>query len=121
MSPAQAYILDQKEPFRSILMHLQMQIEKNIQDVTLKFKYKIPFYYIQNRPFCYLIVPIKKDYVDLGFWNAAHLELHKDQMVTEHRKIMKSLRYRSLDEIDDKILKEVLMEAYMLKDKKFYK
>lgn len=119
MNPAEEYILKQPEPFRSMLLHLQSVIEKNIPDLDLKFKYRIPFYYLDGRPFCYFNQ--SKDYIDLGFWNAAHLTKHVELMTTAGRKIMKTFRYRSLKEIDDDILIKVLQEAYAVRDKKFYK
>lgn len=121
MSPAQSYILESEEPFRSILLHLQIIIEKTIPGLNLLYKYKIPFYYYQKRPFCYLNVPKNKKFVDLGFWNAAHLELHKEYMTTAGRKMMKSLRYHNLKDIDEDILISVLHEAFTVKDKKFWK
>ncbi len=51
MNPAEDYILNQQEPYRSILIHLQVVIENTIPDAELKYKYKIPFYYINNKPF----------------------------------------------------------------------
>ncbi|WP_339708590.1 DUF1801 domain-containing protein [uncultured Kriegella sp.] len=119
MNPAETYILDKPEPFRSILLHLQSVIERTAPDVVLKYKYKIPFYYVDGRPYCYLNQ--SKDYVDLGFWNAAHLTINLEHMTTAGRKMMKSLRYRSLDEIDDTILIEVLQDAYSVRKKKFWK
>ena len=94
MNPAENYILNQREPYRSILLQLQVVIEHTISDVDLKYKYKIPFYYIGGKPFCYMNQ--SKDYVDLGFWCAAHLSVHLEHMVTEKRKVIKSLRYKTL-------------------------
>lgn len=119
MNPAENYILNQSEPYRSMLLDLQSIIVHTIPEVTLKFKYKIPFYYVNNKPFCYLNQ--SKDYVDVGFWHAAHLTVHLDKMVTEGRKVMKSLRYRSLEEIDHSVLEDVLLNAYQVRDQKFYK
>lgn len=119
MNPAENYILDQPEPYRSILLHLQSLIEHTVSGIDLKFKYRIPFYYIEGRPFCYL--NHTKDYIDVGFWNAAHLTVHLEHMTTAGRKIMRSLRYRSLEEIDDTILTEVLQDAYQVRDKRFWK
>ncbi|MGI9547587.1 MAG: DUF1801 domain-containing protein [Flavobacteriaceae bacterium] len=118
MNPAEEYILKQAEPFKSILLFLQTSIENTVPSVDLKYKYRIPFYYLNGRPFCYLNQA--KDYVDLGFWNAAHLSVHLDKMETAGRKMMRSLRYRSLKEIDLKILEEVLQDAYRVKDRKFW-
>ncbi len=119
MNPAEDYILQQSEPHRSILLHLQSVIERTVPDAVLKYKYKIPFYYVNGRPYCYLNQ--SKDYVDLGFWNAAHLTVNLEYMTTAGRKMMKSLRYKSLDEIDNTILIEILQDACSVRDKKFWK
>ena len=119
MNPAENYILNQVEPYRSVLLHLQIVIENNIPDLELKYRYKIPFYYLEGRPFCYLNQ--SKDYVDLGFWNAAHLTVNFDFMTTAKHKMMNSLRYRNLEKIDDKIILGILKDAYSVKDKKFWK
>ena len=119
MNPSENYILDQSEPFRSMLLHLQSVIEHAVPDVDLKFKYRIPLYYVEGRPFCYLNQT--KDYVDVGFWNAAHLTKHVELRTTAGRKVMRSLRYKTLEEIDDAVLIEVLQDAYHVRNKKFYK
>ncbi|MDX5585454.1 MAG: DUF1801 domain-containing protein [Aureibaculum sp.] len=118
MKPADNYIMNQTEPFLSMLLHLQFVIENTIPSLDLKFKYKIPFYYLEGRPFCYLNQ--SKDYVDLGFWNASHLSVNLMFLTTAKRKMMKSLRYKNLEEIDDKILVEILNDAYSVKDEKFW-
>lgn len=119
MKPAEEYILGQPEPFRSILLHLQVVIERTIPEAELRFKWKVPFYYIGGRPLCYL--NRSKDYVDLGFWNAAHLTSHPEHLTAAGRKVMRSLRYRSPEEVDEDILIAVLEDANNVKDRKFWK
>ncbi len=121
MNPAEEYILDQSEPFKSIILHIRMVIERILPDVELKYKWNIPCFYIGKSPICYINASHKKQFVDLGFWNSAHLTKHLDKMVSEKRKVVKSLRYRALEEIDDSVLKEVFLEALSLKGKGFYK
>ena len=121
MNPAEDYILSKKEPFRSILLHVKAVIEVVIPDIDLKFKWNVPCFYAGKSPICYLNVPPKKDYVDVCFWNSAHLTKHIELMVTEKRKVVKSLRYFSLEEIDDTVLVAILEEAYALKAKGFYR
>lgn len=58
--------------------------------------------------------------MDVGFWHAKHLTLQLDKMTTAGRKMMKSLRYTSLDEIDNEVLIDVLNEAYAVKERKFW-
>lgn len=121
MKPAEAYILDQPEPFKSILLHLQILIETNFPEVDLQFKWKIPFYVLEGKPFCYLNPSKKKGYVDVAFWVSAHLTKYNNHLISENRKVVKSLRYFSLEDINEEILLSVLEEAFQLKDKGFYK
>lgn len=118
MNPAEEYILNKAEPFKSILLYLQAFIEKTIPGLELKYKYKIPFYYLEGKPYCYLNQA--QDYVDLGFWKAAHLSVHLEHMVSAGRKMMRSLRYKSLEDIDESILLEVLQDAYNVRGNKFW-
>ncbi len=112
MNPAENYILNQQEPYRSILLHIQVIIEHTIPELDLKYKYKIPFYYIHKKPFCYLNVT--KGYVDIGFWKGNQLQIHRDQFVTENRKMMVSLRYWKQEDVESDILIDVLREALKL-------
>jgi len=121
MNPAETYILNQPEPKRSILMHLKAVIEVVVPEVDIKLKWGIPCFYNGKHPLCYLNAPSKKDYVDLTFWNSAHLTKHIELMVSEKRKVVKSLRYTTLESIDETVLVEVLTEANQLKEKGFYK
>ncbi len=121
MKPAEEYILNQPEPFKSILMHLQILIETSFPEVDLLFKWKIPFYYLNDKPFCYLNPSKKKGYVDVAFWVSAHLTKYNEHLISENRKVVKSLRYRSIDDINEEVLLSVLEEAHQLKDKGFYK
>ncbi|NDV16314.1 DUF1801 domain-containing protein [Muricauda sp. TY007] len=121
MNPAEDYILNQPEPFKSILIQLQVLVETTVPEVRLDFKYRLPFYYLNDKPFCYFNASCKKGYVDLCLWNSAHLTVHLDKLVTDGRKVMKSLRYFNVDEIDGKIVVELLQEAKSVNHKGFYK
>lgn len=121
MKPAEEYILNQPEPFKSILLHLQILIETNFPKVDLQFKWKIPFYYLDDKPFCYLNPSKKKGYVDVAFWVSAHLEKYNEYLVSKDRKVVKSLRYYKLQDINEEILLSVLEEAFRKKEKGFYK
>ena len=119
MNPSEEYILNKPEPFRSMLLHLQSVIETTIPEVDLRYKWKVPYYYVDGKPFCY--INQADDYVDVGFWNAAHLTKNLEFMTKAGRKMMRSLRYRSLEEIKDGILTEVLRDAYSVRDRNFYR
>ncbi|TYB76852.1 DUF1801 domain-containing protein [Bizionia myxarmorum] len=120
MKPAEIYILNQEEPNKSILMHLQAVIRHALPTAELNYKWGMPCYYIDKRPICYM--NSHKDYVDLGFWHSAHISNKFDAyLVNENRKIVKSLRYKKLEDVNDDILTAILQEIYLHKDKSFYK
>jgi len=121
MKPAEEYILSQPEPFRSILLHIQILIETSFTEVELQFKWKIPFYYLDNKPFCYLNPSKKKGFVDVAFWVSAHLTKYNEYLVSENRKVVNSLRYFKLEDINEDVLLSVLDGAHQLKEKGFYK
>jgi len=121
MKPAEEYILNQSEPYRSIVLHLQMVIERTLPNVELKYKWNIPCFYVGKSPIGYVNVSQKKHFVDLGFWNSAHLTKHLDILVSEKRKVVRSLRYTSLEDVDDVVLTDVLKEAFSVRNNGFYK
>ncbi len=121
MNPAENYILNAQEPFRSILLHVQAVIEQTLPDVDLKYKWNIPCFYMGKSPICYLNVQQKKGYVDVGFWNSAHLTKHPDKLVSENRKVVRSLRYASLEAIENQVLIDILQEAFSVRKNGFYK
>ncbi|WP_282031442.1 DUF1801 domain-containing protein [Winogradskyella eximia] len=120
MNPAEAYILKQPEPYKSIFLHLQVLIEHTLPEADLLFKWRMPCYYIGKRPMCY--INQSKDYVDVGFWHSAHLSKKwDDYLITENRKVVKSLRYKTIEDINDTVFISILKEVEGLKEKGFYK
>lgn|SRR5690606_14722053 len=111
MKPAELYILEQDEPFRGILLELQILVESTVPEAELTYRFRLPFHDIGGRPFCYMNASRKKGYVDLCFWNSAHLTLHPDKLVRDGRRIMRSLRYFQREEIDGRVAVELLREA----------
>lgn len=121
MKLAEEYILNQPELYRSILLHLKMQIELTLPEVELKYKWNIPCFYIGKSPICYLNASHKKQFVDIAFWNSTHLTKHLNVLISEKRKVVRSLRYATLEEIDNNILTDVLKDAYSVRQNGFYK
>jgi hypothetical protein len=119
MNPAENYIVNQKEPYRSILLYLQAIIERTVPGLDLKYSYKIPFYYFKGKPLFYLNQT--KNYVDLAFWDGNFISAHQDHLITENRKMIKSLRYFSLEEIDSDVLIAVLKNVHALRQEKYKK
>lgn len=121
MKPAEEYILKQAEPYQSILLHLQLLIEHEFPGVEMKYKWRIPVYYLNEKQLCYLNVSAKKRYVDVGLWVSSNLKDYDEYLISEGRKVVKSLRYFSLEDINAEVLLEVLHEVAKIKGKEFYK
>ncbi|MDX8553171.1 DUF1801 domain-containing protein [Tenacibaculum sp. 1B UA] len=121
MKPAEEYILKQPEPFKSILLHLQVLIESNFEDLELKYKWKIPVYYINGKQLCYMNASHKKSFVDVGFWAKGILEDFDIFLVSEGRAVVKSLRYSSVEEINEEILLQVIEEVAKHNHKGFWR
>jgi hypothetical protein len=112
VKPQDVYILNQPENYRDMLLHIISVVEQTIPEVTLEYKWKIPFFYYKKRPFCFLNVSHKKKYVDVAFSKGFQLKDNLNfLMAGDGRTTYKSLRYTSLEEIDNAILIAVLNEA----------
>lgn len=112
MNPAENYILKQQEPFKSILLQLQVLIESSFPELELKYKWRLPYYYLNGTPFCFLHV--SKGYVDVGLHKGYELQKHVEVLVGEKRTKIKSLRYFSVEDVQAEILLEVLEESKSL-------
>lgn len=106
MNPAEAYIINQDEPYRSILLHLKSIIEAVVPEAELLYKWKIPFYFYNGIPLCFLNQ--SKDYVDLGFWHRDEMMEFTELFENSNRKTVTSLRYKSVQDILDEPIVYVL-------------
>ena len=118
MNPAEVYILKQEEPYKSILLQLQTIIEAVVPDCELLYKWRIPFYYINNGiPLCSLNQ--SKDYVDLGFWHYDKMDKYTNLFIDTNRKIIRSLRYKSVEDINADVLIYVLQKQLEINSNPF--
>jgi hypothetical protein len=108
------YIFRQPERQRSILLHLLAVVNKTLPDAELLLKYGVPYFYFKKKAFCYLIHNHKNGFVDLGFAIGFKLKRNQEFLVDESRNTVKSLRYFSLEAIDNAILEDVIKEAAAL-------
>lgn len=115
MKPQDLYILNQPQKYRDILLHVIAVVEKVVPEATLEYKWKIPFFYLDKKPFCYLNASHKKQFVDVAFIKGFELKKNQQHLVADNgRSMVKSLRYSNLEDIDNEILISVLTEAYKL-------
>jgi hypothetical protein len=111
MKPQDLYILNQPEKYRDMLLHIIAVIEHTLPEVVLEYKWKIPFFYLNNKPFCFLNVSHKGKYVDVAFSKGFQLKNNLEVLNGDKRNTYKSLRYFSLETIDNAVLISVITEA----------
>lgn len=108
MNPAEIYILKQEEPYKSILLQLQSIVKAVAPNAELLYKWRIPFYYCNNIPLCFLNQ--SKDYVDLAFWHFDKMNQYTEHFIDANRKSIRSLRYKSVEDINDEVVVYVLQK-----------
>ena len=95
-----------------MLLHIIAVFENSLPEVTLEYKWSVPYFYYKKKPFCYLNASHKHQFVDVGFAKGFHLKNNLDYLVADNgRNTVKSLRFKTLEEIDNTILISVILEA----------
>lgn len=88
LKPIDEYFHLQNEPSKSCLQALRDHI-LNKTNLVEEWKYKMPFYYLNDRPFCYLWIDKKRHHPYIGIVNGKDIE-HPD-LLSEKRAKMKIL------------------------------
>jgi hypothetical protein len=114
MKPTEEYILRQSPEFQEIIYYVISVIEQEMSDTELLFKWGIPYFYYEKKPFIYIAPNKSKGFVDIGFAKGYQLVLHQEVLIGEKRNTIKSLRYFKIDSVDDLVLREVIQEAKLL-------
>lgn len=114
MKPSEEYIYKQPQKYQDIMLCVWDTIRNNIPDTELLYKWGIPYVYYKKKPFVYLAPNHKKGFVDVGFAKGFQLTQNLDKLIDENRNTVKSLRYFSLEEIENDVLIAVLEEASRL-------
>ncbi|WP_411767753.1 DUF1801 domain-containing protein [Winogradskyella sp. A3E31] len=109
--------MSKPEPYKSILLQLQAIIEAVAPQPELLFKWKLPFYYCNGIPLCYLNQ--SKDYVDLAFWHGEKLPKFKEHFISEKRKTVMSLSYKSVEDINDEVVVYVIEQLLKINTNPF--
>jgi hypothetical protein len=115
MNPAETYIDQLPEPFRQIALELQVLIEAQFPNIQLKYKWRLPFYYLDDKTmFCFL--NYRKKYLDLGLPYAASLEEKYPLLINdENRKMLRSLRFYEPEDIDARLLSKLLSDLQKIR------
>jgi len=109
MNPAENYILNQPEPYRSIMLYIRSVILKTLPNVVEKYNYGIPFYHHNKKPMCYFNILKGTNFVDVAFVQGVFLEEELPVLKNYNkRKQVCSLQYDRLENIDELLLIAVI-------------
>ncbi|MDP5026864.1 MAG: DUF1801 domain-containing protein [Flavobacterium sp.] len=114
MKPTENFILRQPEQYQAMILHVLSVVEQELSQSELLFKWGIPYVYYKKKPFCYLAPNHKKEFLDVGFAKRFELKKNQEVLVAENRKTVKSLRYFTIESINNEILIDVISEAKLL-------
>lgn len=112
MNPVETYILEQKEPYQSIMIYLRFVIKKVIPEIEETYNYRIPFFKYENKPLLYLNILKGTDFVDVGFVRGVNLESDFPELQNfKNRKQVRSLQIKELENFDEQRFSELLLAA----------
>ncbi len=118
MNPVDKYLLNQREPYQSIMLYVRSVILKTLPKIEEKYNYKIPFYHHNKKPLCYLNILKGTNYVDIAFVQGVFLEKEFPQLKDyNNRKQVRSIQVKNLEEFDEYKFVALLKEATILLDK----
>ncbi len=122
MQPAEKFIIEQNEPYISIMLYVRQILFKTLSNIDERFKYRLPFYYYKNKPFCYFNIAKsntevrrKGQFVDVCFIKGNQMT-HQSLVGGNDRKMVKSIPFFTLEEVNPILLENVFNEA-----KQFFK
>jgi len=118
VKPVDEYFINQKEPYQSIMLYVRSVILDALPEVVEKCSYKIPFYNCYNKPMVYLNILKGKDYVDVAFVQGILLEEKFPVLKNDNkRKQVRSIKLKTLEDLDQENFVELLHEASLLLSK----
>ncbi len=103
-----------EEKSRELLYQLRsiiLQVSNELQEVT---KYGIPFFTVKDKWVVYITFSKKYKVVEIGFPMAHKLPHYEHQLIVDNRKLIRSLRMNTMEEINEELIKNVILETILL-------
>ncbi|MFT3950318.1 MAG: DUF1801 domain-containing protein [Agriterribacter sp.] len=112
LRPIDVFFLEKEEPVKSCLLFLREFIPTLDKRITEEWKYRLPFYYLNGRMFCYLWIhkKYKQPYIGIAEGN----KLNHPDLLQEQRARMKILLIDPAKDIPVKKIKLILKKAIAL-------
>lgn len=106
LSDLENFYITQPEPRKSVFMLLRKHIPTLHEGITPEWKYKLPFFYLNGKMFCYLWYDKKTGAPYIGVCDGKWIDHPALEM--QDRKRMKILRIDPDQDIDVAVIDEVL-------------
>ena len=117
MNPVEQHIINQKEPYQSIMLYVRSVIFKTLTNVTEHYKYNVPYYMYNNKPMLYLNILKGTNFVDVAFIQGILLEDKYAQLKdNNNRKQVRSLQVKSLEDFNELQFVQLLKDAAVFLD-----
>lgn len=102
LNPIENYFLRQEEPYQSIMLYVRSLLLKQPFGIVEKYKYGIPFYYVNNKPLCYLNVLKGTNFVDIAFVKGVLLQEDFPHLRDyKNRKYTRSVQLSRIDDLQE--------------------
>lgn len=117
MNPSEQHILNQKEPYQSIMLYVRSVIFKTLPTIEEHYKYKVPYFTHNKKPLLYLNVLKGTSFVDVAFVQGILLVEKFPQLKdNNNRKQVRSLQVKSLEDFDELLFVQLLKDASIFLD-----
>lgn len=107
------FYLSLSEPNRSCMLSLRDIISESHPDITQEWKYRLPFFYLRGKMFCYLHIDKKTTHPYIGIVDG--LLIDHSALVQGDRKRMKVFPVDPKSDLEMDSLSEVLTQALNLR------
>jgi len=106
------FYLEQPEPNKSFMLSLRSFFLQYDTEMTEEWKYRLPFFYYKNKPFCYIWRDKKTQQPYIGIVKADQFE--HQALIKGDRKKMKVLYFNTNKDIPVKLIDEIFQLAIKL-------
>ncbi len=109
MTELEQFYESQSEPNRSCFLFLKQFILEQNHLLEEKWKWKLPFFYYNKKPFCYLWVNKKKNLPYVCFVRSLHI--NRPELELESRRQMKAITIDPNKDINIALLGSIIKES----------
>ncbi len=112
MKALDEFYFNLQEPNKSCLLSLQKIILSQDADITVEWKYKLPFFCYKGKMFCYLWIQKKTNQPYIGIVEGKYFE--ESEFIQENRSRMKIILFDSNEDLPFEKIEKIIQKAINL-------